>query len=107
MPHYVRAPEGERTWQTGCPGGVRANELDVTIYNLLVERGHDVREVIQATSTENLDVIPANIDLSAAEVQLVGEVAREQILARVLRPVVRPRRGERARAPQHRAPQRP
>jgi hypothetical protein len=35
-----------------------------------------------------LDVVPANIDLSAAEVQLVGEVAREQILARVLRPVI-------------------
>src|SRR5580765_2352030 len=68
--------------------GVRANELDVTIYNLLVERGHDVRDVIQQTATENLDVIPANIDLSAAEVQLVGEVAREQILARVLRPVM-------------------
>ncbi|WP_344193212.1 AAA family ATPase [Pedococcus aerophilus] len=68
--------------------GVRANELDVTIYNLLVERGHDVRDVIQTTATPNLDVIPANIDLSAAEVQLVGEVAREQILARVLRPVM-------------------
>ncbi|MEP6856355.1 MAG: AAA family ATPase, partial [Pedococcus sp.] len=68
--------------------GVRANELDVTIYNLLVERGHDVRDVIQSTTTPNLDVIPANIDLSAAEVQLVGEVAREQILARVLRPVM-------------------
>jgi len=68
--------------------GVRAPELDVTIYNLLVERGHDVREVIQQTGVEGLDVVPANIDLSAAEVQLVGEVAREQILARVLRPVV-------------------
>ena len=68
--------------------GVRANELDTTIYNLLVDRGHDVRDVIQPTSTENLDVIPANIDLSAAEVQLVGEVAREQILSRVLRPVL-------------------
>ncbi|HHU11420.1 MAG TPA: ParA family protein [Intrasporangiaceae bacterium] len=67
--------------------GVRAHELDVTIYNLLVERGHDVREVIQPTSVEGVDIIPANIDLSAAEVQLVGEVAREQILARVLRPV--------------------
>src|SRR6266702_3127748 len=68
--------------------GVRANELDVTIYTLLIERGHDVREVVQKTTTENLDIIPANIDLSAAEVQLVGEVAREQILARVLRPLV-------------------
>ena len=68
--------------------GVRPNDLDVTIYNLLTERGHDVRQVIQTTRTENLDLIPANIDLSAAEVQLVGEVAREQILARALRPVL-------------------
>jgi chromosome partitioning protein len=68
--------------------GVPTHQLDVTIYNLLVERGHDIREVIQHTSVEGLDVVPANIDLSAAEVQLVGEVAREQILARVLRPVL-------------------
>ncbi len=68
--------------------GVPVNELDVTVYNLLVERGHDIREVIKHTKWEGLDVLPANIDLSAAEVQLVGEVAREQILARVLRPVV-------------------
>ena len=27
--------------------GIRTNELDVTIYNLLVERGHDIRDVIQ------------------------------------------------------------
>jgi chromosome partitioning protein len=68
--------------------GVRPNDLDVTIYNLLVEKGHDLRDVIAPTGTENLDLVPANIDLSAAEVQLVGEVAREQILARVLRPVM-------------------
>lgn len=68
--------------------GIPAHQLDVTVYNLLTERGHDVRDVIQKTRVENLDVIPANIDLSAAEVQLVGEVAREQILARVLRPIL-------------------
>jgi len=68
--------------------GIPAHELDVTVYNLLTERGHDVRDVIQKSKVEGLDVIPANIDLSAAEVQLVGEVAREQILARVLRPVL-------------------
>ena len=32
--------------------------------------------------------MPANIDLSAAEVQLVNEVAREQALTRALRPVI-------------------
>jgi chromosome partitioning protein len=68
--------------------GVPTHQLDVTIYNLLVERGHDVRDVIQKTRTANLDIIPANIDLSAAEVQLVGEVAREMVLARVLRPLL-------------------
>lgn len=67
--------------------GVRSQDLDVTIYNLLVERGHDAHDVIQATRVHNLDVLPANIDLSAAEVQLVGEVAREMVLARVLRSV--------------------
>jgi len=68
--------------------GVPVNELDVTVYNLLIERGHDIHDVIKHTKWDGLDVLPANIDLSAAEVQLVGEVAREQILARVLRPVV-------------------
>jgi chromosome partitioning protein len=33
-------------------------------------------------------VLPSNIDLSAAEVQLVTEVAREQVLARVLEPAI-------------------
>jgi chromosome partitioning protein len=68
--------------------GIPTYELDVTIYNLLVERGHDIRDMVQHTRTENLDLIPANIDLSAAEVQLVGEVAREMVLARILRPLV-------------------
>jgi len=68
--------------------GINSNDLDVTIYNLLIERDHDIREVIQHSRVPGLDVVPANIDLSAAEVQLVGEVAREQVLARVMRPVL-------------------
>ncbi len=68
--------------------GIRANELDLTIYNLLVERSHDIHDVIVHTRTSGLDVVPANIDLSAAEVQLVGEVAREMVLARAIRPVL-------------------
>ena len=34
-----------------------------------------------------LDILPSNIDLSAAEIQLVSEVAREQTLLRVLEKV--------------------
>lgn len=66
--------------------GIVAHDMK-TIYDLMVERDLKVEDVILPTSVKNLDVIPANIDLSAAEVQLVNEVAREQILARVLRPV--------------------
>ncbi|MFJ3404931.1 ParA family protein [Promicromonospora sp. NPDC090134] len=68
--------------------GVNPHELDLTIYNLLMERGVDVQDVLIPSGIENLDVLPANIDLSAAEVQLVGEVARESVLARALRPVI-------------------
>ena len=66
--------------------GVVAHDIK-TIYDLMVEKDLKVQDVILPTGIKNLDVIPANIDLSAAEVQLVNEVAREQILARVLRPV--------------------
>ena len=67
--------------------GVVAHDIK-TIYDLMVEKNLNVEEVIVKTSVKNLDVIPANIDLSAAEVQLVNEVAREQILARILRPIL-------------------
>jgi chromosome partitioning protein len=63
------------------------NHEALTIYDLLLNPRLDPREAIQQTSVEGLDVIAANIDLSAAEVHLVNEVAREQILARVLRKV--------------------
>jgi chromosome partitioning protein len=67
--------------------GVSPHELDRTVYNLLMEPHASIHEVIHATAVPGLDLLPANIDLSAAEVQLVGEVARESVLARVLRPV--------------------
>ena len=47
----------------------------------------DVEDVLLKTDTRRASTCcPANIDLSAAEVQLVGEVAREQTLARALAP---------------------
>jgi len=68
--------------------GVSPHELERTVYNLLMERDASITELIRETATPGLDLLPANIDLSAAEVQLVGEVARESVLARVLRPVL-------------------
>lgn len=67
--------------------GINANTVENTIYTALFNPRMDVHEVIRHTEFANLDIIPANIDLSAAEVQLVTEVGREQILASVLRPI--------------------
>lgn len=69
--------------------GINGHEMDTTIYSLMVGPHRDLTtdDVIHHTNTENLDIIPANIDLSAAELQLVNEVARESILARVMREV--------------------
>jgi chromosome partitioning protein len=68
--------------------GVQPHQLDRTTYNLLMERGVAIEETLLKTSVPGLDLLPSNIDLSAAEIQLVGEVAREQTLARALRPVL-------------------
>ncbi|PJI85421.1 chromosome partitioning protein [Luteimicrobium subarcticum] len=68
--------------------GINPNELDLTVYNAMMERDVDLHDVLRRTEVEGLDLVPANIDLSAAEVQLVGEVARESVLSRALRSVV-------------------
>ncbi|ANC30295.1 ParA family protein [Isoptericola dokdonensis] len=68
--------------------GVSPHELDLSVYNLVMDRGVDIGDVVRTTAIEGLDVVPANIDLSAAEVQLVGEVARESVLSRALRPAL-------------------
>ena len=67
--------------------GVNPHEIDKTIYNLLMERGVTIDDVVLKTNVPGMDLLPSNIDLSAAEVQLVGEVAREMVLARALRDV--------------------
>ena len=64
--------------------GVNPHTLATSIYDLLLSKSTPVAEVIRPTGVEDLDLLPANIDLSAAEVQLVSEVAREQTLKRVL-----------------------
>jgi chromosome partitioning protein len=75
--------------QGALSAGLGVNTHDtITIYDLLLGREKDVRKAIQPTQVSGIHIIPANIDLSAAEVHLVNEVAREQILARVLKPVL-------------------
>ena len=68
--------------------GIQPHDIDSTVYNLLMERGVTARDVIFPTGIENLDLLPSNIDLSGAEVQLVSEVGREFVLGRALKSMV-------------------
>lgn len=75
--------------QGGCALGlgIEPGGLELSVYNALLDRSCEVEEVILKTSVPNLELLPSNIDLSAAELMLVQEVAREQTLLRVLAPL--------------------
>jgi len=68
--------------------GLNPHEMELTVYNLLMERDVRIEDVVVPTVVPGMDLLPSNIDLSAAEVQLVHEVAREQTLQRVLAPAI-------------------
>ena len=75
------------------PQGALSVNLDAdyqdapTIYDLMMNVTMDPHEAIQKTEIANLDVIPANIDLSAAEMNLVTEMGRERVLDGILNKV--------------------
>lgn len=75
--------------QGGCALGlgIEPGELDFTVYDALLDRTADPEQAIHKTSVHGLDLLPSNIDLAAAELMLVNEVAREQSLMRVLAPL--------------------
>ena len=68
--------------------GLNPQRMDLTIYNLLMQRDVTLDDVVLPSGVPGMDLLPSNIDLSAAEVQLVHEVGREQTLQRVLAPAI-------------------
>jgi chromosome partitioning protein len=68
--------------------GIQPHELEATVYNLLMERGARAADVVIKTSVADMHLMPSNIDLSGAEVQLVHEVGREFVLGGVLEPLL-------------------
>jgi chromosome partitioning protein len=68
--------------------GVAHHDLDLTVHNLLVGSKISIDDVMMKTRVDNMDLLPSNIDLSAAEIQLVNEVGREHTLGRVLHPIL-------------------
>ncbi|MEC3957444.1 ParA family protein [Nocardia sp. CDC153] len=67
--------------------GVAHHDLELTVYNLVTRNAPSIDDVLMKTSVDNLHLLPSNIDLSAAEIQLVNEVGREHSLRRVLDPI--------------------
>ena len=57
--------------------GISKKNLEKTVYNILVDQNFDPREAIIQTTVENLDLIPASVDLAGAEVELVQMKGRE------------------------------
>nr|WP_275434385.1 ParA family protein [Corynebacterium kefirresidentii] len=69
--------------------GLTHDDIEDTIYDVMLDSHTSIHSAIQHTGVAGLDLVPANIDLSAAEIQMVNEVGREHTLARALRPVRR------------------
>ena len=64
--------------------GINPMTVDMTVYNLLLDRTIEPEQAVLKTNVHGLEILPSNIDLSAAEIVLVSEVAREQALKRAL-----------------------
>ena len=62
-----------------CGLGVDKNEVEKTVYDLIIGN-IGIEECIYEEVIENLDVLPSNIDLSAAEIELIGVDNKEYIL---------------------------
>lgn len=66
--------------------GIEKAEVEQCIYDVLVE-DIEARDVIVQTKVENLDAIPATIQLAGAEIELVPTISREVRLKRALEAV--------------------
>src|SRR5438477_4565444 len=63
--------------------GLEHRTLELTVYDCLIG-GLEPRSVVRRTDYENLDILPATIDLAGAELELVSALARETKLRSVL-----------------------
>ena len=66
--------------------GIDKDEVEKNIYDLMIGQV-GVEEVLQKEAIENLDVIPTSIDLSAAEIELIGVDDKEFIIKNAVAPI--------------------
>ena len=63
--------------------GINKNTIQKSVYDLLLGQA-SVNEVIQKTNIPHLEAIPCNINLTGAEIELVGALSRETRLRKAL-----------------------
>ena len=66
--------------------GVDKDAIENTVYELLLGES-SVEDCLQEEVIENLSVIGSNINLSAAEIELIGEEEKEYILQKAIAPI--------------------
>lgn len=64
--------------------GIEQSDRELTTYELLLE-DIDLKEIIQGTSVEDLSIVPATVDLSSADLELISNEKRSYLLHDALR----------------------
>ena len=75
----VLAIDADQQGNTTSGLGLDKNAMEWTIYDVFLEQA-TIEEVKQPTCVEGLEVLPANISLTGAEIELIGKEEREYIL---------------------------
>lgn len=66
--------------------GINKNELKISVYDLFLNKVQ-AQEIVTKTAYPNLDIIPCNINLTGAEIELVGAISRETRLKKALKSI--------------------
>lgn len=69
------------------PDNLKRTGYDVLASTMRNKRSPSIKDVIVPTSNPNIELVPANIELSQAQLDLVGAFTRELILREMLQPV--------------------
>ena len=64
--------------------GLSAQSIEISIANVLLDASLSLEDIVESTETENVDVAPSDIDLSATENQLFSSIGREHAMREVL-----------------------
>lgn len=67
--------------------GVDVQTVEVSIYQCLIDNV-DPHEAIYETDIKGLDILPSHIDLVGAEIEMLNMKQREQVMKRILRPML-------------------